>query len=210
MYTLLKNIRIGMVILMIAGFFFTGRDLRGQNHMQISYTYSIPSGHTSDYIDRGSFRGGSFELAHHLGDRFAVGLKLGLQTFYEDLEKDTYTDENLTIYGKQFRYLNSAPALLTVRYHFTDQGSRLIPYVKLGAGACYVQQRTDIGFYTFLNDYQWNLALQPEAGLLIPLGQKIGISAGAAYQHAFGNRSIGDQQYFSIHLGLVLLNLGRR
>lgn len=210
MSTLSKKIRIAMAAFMVTGVLFPGRDAHAQNHMQITYNYSIPSGETRDYIERGSSRGGSFELRHHLSNRISVGIKLGLHAFYEDLEKDTYTDENLTVYGKQFRYLNSAPALVTIQYNFTDQSSRIIPYVKLGAGACYLQQRTDIGFYRFRDASQWNLGLQPEAGLMIPLGQKIGINTGASYSHAFGNRSIGSQQYFGIHLGLVLRNPGKQ
>jgi hypothetical protein len=210
MSTFSKKTMTGMAALVVAGLFLNGANVSAQNHMQLSYNYSIPSGNTKDYIAKGSFRGGSFELRHHLSRRTSVGIKLGLQTFYTDLEKDTYTDGNTTVYGKQFRYLNSAPVLLTIQYNFADQGSRVIPYVQLGAGGCYVQQRTDIGFYSYINDYQWNFGLQPEAGVLIPLGRKVGISAGAGYNYAFGNRSIGDQQYFMLHLGLTLINLGQK
>ena len=199
-----------MAVLMAASLLLTFQPARAQNHIQLSYNYSVAMGDTRDYIDRGSFRGGTFQLGHHLTGRIAVGLKLGLHTFYQDLEKDTYTEGNTTIYGKQFRYLNSSPALLTGQYNLTDRDSRIIPYVKLGLGACYIQQRTDIGFYTFTNDYQWNFGLQPELGVLVPLGQKIGISGGAAYLYSLGNRAIGDQQYLSVHLGLILMNLGQQ
>ena len=210
MRTTSDKIQIGVAAMMTAGFLLMMQPGRAQNHMQLSYNYSISMGDTRDFIDRGSFRGGTFQLGHHLTGRIALGLKLGLHTFYQDLEKDTYTEDNITVYGKQFRYLNSSPALLTGQYNLTDRSNRIIPYVKLGLGACYIQQRTDIGFYTFTNDYQWNFGFQPEAGVLVPLGQKIGISAGAEYLYSLGNRSIGNQQYLSVHLGLILINLGQQ
>ena len=210
MKNLQGDIRMTLIALAMSGFAFTGIETGAQNHIGLAYNYSMLLGDAGDYIEKGSYRGGSFEFAHHLTNRTAVGLKVSLSTFYESLEKDTYTDENVTVYGKQFRYLNSSPVLLNFRYNFTDQGSTVIPYVKLGAGAYYIQKRTDIGFYTFVNDYQWNFGLQPEAGVLVPLGRTIGITASASFNQSFGNRSIGNQQYLAVGLGVTLINLGQR
>jgi len=205
-----KKIPIGLVALLAAGLCFPEMQVHAQIYIHASYDYSIPSDGTRDYIKQGSVRGGSFELGYRFSNRISGGLKAGTHAFYEALEKDTYIEDNLTIYGKQFRYLTSFPAMVLFRFNLTDRESRIIPYLRMGAGACYVQKRTDIGLYTLLADNQWVFGLQPEAGLLIPLGRTIGISTGASYNQTFGNRSIGDQQYFGIHLGLMVRNLGRQ
>lgn len=114
-------IRLTLITAVTAVFIFAAIDAKAQSHIGLSYEYAALLGDAGDYINQGSFRGGSFEFSHHLTGRMAVGLKVGLQTFYESLEKDTYTDENVTVYGKQFRYLNSSPVLLNFRYNFTGQ-----------------------------------------------------------------------------------------
>ncbi|NJO68433.1 MAG: hypothetical protein HC830_03400 [Bacteroidetes bacterium] len=88
----------------------------GQGHVKITYDVSAPLGNTMDFVGETSFRGFSFEAGMNLNDNFALGIKSGLHSFYESLNKDTYTDNNVTIYGKQFRYINSIPILLTASY----------------------------------------------------------------------------------------------
>ncbi len=195
--------------LLIAGGLFTGT-ANAQTHLLLTYDYSVSLAGTRDYIGESSFRGGSFELGYHLTDPVSIGLKVGLHTFYEDLEKDTYQDGNLTVYGKQFRYLNSFPVLGTVQYSPAGRESRVQPYARLGIGGYYFQQRTDLGLYTFLNEYQWNFGLQPELGILISLSGRFSVNAGARYHYIFGNRSVDEQQYLTISAGIMFKDLGRR
>ncbi|MFW5656139.1 MAG: hypothetical protein ACOCXS_00460 [Bacteroidota bacterium] len=63
-----------------------------------------------------------------------MGLKSGLNAFYEPLEKDTYTEDNVTLYGKQFHYINSIPFLVKAQYNFLPFGNAS-PYLTLGVGA---------------------------------------------------------------------------
>ncbi len=210
MKVFLVKIQTGIFILLLTISGFYGQMVSGQNHIQLSYDYSFPTGETADYMGVSSFRGGSFEFGHHLTDRMSVGLKVGLHTFYEELEKDTYTDGNVTIYGKQFRYMNSFPALAIFQYNLMGEESRVIPYGKLGIGAYYFQKRTDLGLYTFTNKYQWSFGLQPEAGVLIPLTENIRINFNSRYNYIFENKEIGTQGYVSISLGIMFYNLGNQ
>ena len=207
MKSILKKIQIAIFAILLASGLFSYKAI-AQNHIQITYDYSIAMGETGDYVPN-SFRGGSFEFGHHLNSRISIGLKVGLHTFYDELKKDTYTDENVTVYGKQFRYMNSFPALATVQYNFMGAESKVLPYGKLGIGAYYFQKRTDIGFYTFTNNYDWSFGLQPEAGVLIPITQNIRINVGARYNYLFQNQELNKQSYVNINLGLMFYNLGR-
>lgn len=207
MRSILKKIQIAILAILLAAGLFNYNAI-AQNHIQITYDYSIATGETADYIPT-SFRGGSFEFGHHLSNRISIGLKVGLHTFYDELDKDTYTDENVTVYGKQFRYMNSFPTLATVQYNFMGKNSRFLPYGKLGIGAYYFQKRTDLGLYTFINNYNWSFGLQPEAGVLVPITQNIRINVGARYNYVFKNQELDNQSYVNINLGLMFYNLGR-
>ncbi|MFW5644863.1 MAG: outer membrane beta-barrel protein [Bacteroidota bacterium] len=207
MKSFLNIIQTGILtILLLAA--LSNYEASAQNHIQLTYDYSIATGETADYIAT-SFRGGSFEFGHHLTDRIAIGLKVGLHTFYDELDKDTYSDDNVTVYGKQFRYMNSFPALATFQYNFMGQESRVLPYGKLGVGAYYFQRRTDLGLYTFTNNYNWSFGLQPEAGVLIPITRNIRVNIGARYNYVFKNQELDNQGYVNINLGLMFYNLGR-
>ncbi|MFW5820737.1 MAG: hypothetical protein ACOCWA_05565 [Bacteroidota bacterium] len=181
-----------------------------QNHIILAYDYSVPLGNTKDYIDANSFRGGSFEFGHHLTERMAIGLKVGLHTFYQELEKDTYTDDNVTIYGKQFRYMNSFPSLATFQYNIVDMKNDLITFVKLGIGGYYFQKRTDLGLYTFTNIYNWSFGFQPEIGVLKPFTRNIGLSINGRYNFLLKNQELDAQNYFTVSIGLVFMNLGQQ
>ena len=130
MRTRTRKFQIIMLALLFPVFGFFSRNSMAQNHIILGYDYSIPLGNTEEYIDANSFRGGSFEFGHHLTERMAIGLKVGLQTFYQELDKDTYTDDNVTIYGKQFRYMNSFPTLATFQYNLVDMENDLITFMR--------------------------------------------------------------------------------
>ena len=201
---------IKYIAISIMFFGLSTQQVRAQNHIQLSYDFSVATGDTRDYIGKSSPRGGSFEFRHHVNKNIALGLKVGLQTFYEALEKDTYTEDNITYYGKQFRYLNSSPVLATFQYNLTGNETGSRSYVKLGAGAYYFEKRTDLGLYTFTNDYQWNFGLQPELGIIFPMNNTFAINVNARYNYILRNQSLDNQQYFSLGVGIMILNLGRR
>lgn len=178
-----------------------------QTHIKGSYDLSFPIGNTRDYISEMSPRGWSFGLGYHITKQLAVGVDIGLHTFVEVLEADTYTDDNITLYGKQFRYINSFPAQVSLQYN-TISDRPVEPYLKLGVGAFFFEQRTDMGIYSWTNDYNWNLGLRPEVGVMFPVFEKVKLSVLARYNYLFENQSVDSQGYFNIGVGMVLVNLG--
>lgn len=189
---------LGMAITL--SFATTGK-LTAQSHFQLTYDVSVPMGNTKDFISKSSFRGFSAELGFNLTPNFALGVKSGVHSFYETFKKDTYTEDNVTIYGKQFRYVNSIPILLVAQYYFMPE-SGVNPYITLGAGAYSFQNRIDLGLYTATNDYVWNFGLQPEVGLLFSITDNIKLNLSARYNQIFENNSIDNQNYLNFNAGL--------
>lgn len=182
--------------------------INAQTHVKGSYDLSFPIGNTQDYISKASARGWSFGLGYHISEQLAVGVDIGLHTLVEVLDADTYTDDNVTIYGKQYRYINSFPAQLSLQYNLVRERG-IEPYIKLGVGAFYFEQRTDMGIYSWTNDYNWNLGLRPEIGIMFPVHQNIKLSVLGRYNQIFDNQSIDAQSYFNFGVGMVLVNLGQ-
>lgn len=178
-----------------------------QTHIKGSYDVSFPMGNTRDYISEISPRGWSFGLGHHITEQLAVGVDIGLHTFVDVLEADTYTEDNITLYGKQFRYINSFPAQVSLHYNLVTE-KIIQPYLKLGVGAFFFEQRTDMGIYSWTNDFNWNLGLRPEVGVMLPVFDKIKLSVLARYNHLFENQSVESQGYFNVGVGMILVNLG--
>ncbi len=47
-------------------------------------------------------------------DNIGVGVSVGWNVFYEELDYDTYTLDNVSLSGKQWRYSNHIPILASV------------------------------------------------------------------------------------------------
>ncbi len=176
---------------------------KGQGYMLITYDASMPLGNTADYIDNISPRGGSFEAGKYISDRIGLSIKAGWHIFYEEFEKDTYTEDNVTIYGKKLRFINSIPILLNIKYDFEDL-DKIAPYAKLGIGGYSFQKRTDLGLNSYVNENIWNLGAQPELGILSPISERIKLNFSVRYNLVLKNASIDHQSYVSICLGFFV------
>lgn len=207
MIPLRQNIKI-IVSLMMTVFVVSAQNSTGQNHMLLSYDLAIPAGNTKEYISTSSARGGTLEVAHHLSDELSLGLKIGLQTFSEIRDKDLYTEDNISIYGKQVRNINSFPVMISAKYKLTTD-RRTIPYAGLALGAYFFEKRTDMGLYNITNDNMWSYGFQPEAGLLIGITDNLRFNMSTKYNQIFKNSSIVSQGYYSFSIGFMLYNLGR-
>lgn len=207
MIPLRQNIKIIISLIMLV-FAVPGQNSTAQNHMLLCYDWALPAGNTKEYISTSSARGGIMEFAHNLSDEISLGLKAGLQTFYEMRDEDLYTEDNISIYGKQERYINSFPVLVSARYKLI-RGRRTIPYAGLALGAYFFEMRTDMGLYNITNDKMWSVGFQPEAGLLIGLTDNLRLNISTKYNHIFKNSSIDSQGYYSLSIGFMLYDLGR-
>lgn len=164
-----------------------------QGMFGISYDIGVPLGNTADFIGKSSFRGFGIEGRGFITDYLSYGGSFNWAVFYEEVGPDLFTSEdNATIYGKQFRYINSYPIMGTMHYYFGEWDETRI-YAGGGIGAQIINQRTDVGLYS-VEDNRWTFALAPEIGVLIPVNYNSSINLAVKYQYGV---KVNDSDSFS-------------
>src|SRR5688572_24767303 len=101
-----------------------------QGNTTFAYSIGFPTGDLNDFI-KTSYRGISADYRHPIKQNISLGLHLGWTTFYEEKDKDTYTADNASLTGKQYRYSNNVPMAATITYS-QSQEELINPYVSLG------------------------------------------------------------------------------
>ena len=133
-----------------------------------------------------------------------LGFTMAWHVFYEDKRNETFTGEDgtLSIHGTQFRYLNAMPLHLTAQYYFNETENPIQPFVSLGAGTTYFNQRTDMGMYSAIRN-NWQFSIQPEVGVSISNGIGNSIFLAAKYINSFKTDSYDGQSYLSFNIGVT-------
>lgn len=171
-------------------------------YLDFAYSIGFGTGDMGDFVNKASFRGISFDYRYAVQPNIAIGFNLAWNAFYEEKGSDTYTVDNASLTGKQFRYSNNVPILATGTYLFSPD-ELLCPYVALGIGTMYARRNTDMNLYT-LEQEGWPFVLQPEAGVRIQAADKVGVLMNVKYLNGF---TAGDfdatQSYITINLGLA-------
>jgi hypothetical protein len=165
-----------------------------------TYSIGVPLGGIDNYISAGSFRGANFEGLKELNSNLAVGWVLGWNVFYEKRTNEVYTNDNLTLTGTQYRYMNLFPMLARGLYEFGGvEGSR--PFIGSGLGVTADIAKTNIGLYSFQKT-GWHFTVAPELGIKIPLGYGT-ITTSLRYTYGVKTSELDQISYFSINLGML-------
>jgi hypothetical protein len=165
-----------------------------------TYSIGIPAGGIDNYISTGSFRGANFEGLKELNAKVAVGWILGWNVFSEKRVNEVYTNDNLTLTGTQYRYMNLFPMLARGLYEFgVQEGTR--PFIGSGLGVTADIAKTNIGLYSFQKT-GWHFTVAPEMGIKIPLGYG-SITASLRYTYGVKTKEIDRISYFSVNLGML-------
>lgn len=182
---------------------FTAGILKAQTQVTLTYPIAFPSGDLKDFTAKTSFRGINLEFHKMVQDNLAVGISTGWNVFYEELDYGTYTLDNVSLSGKQWRYSNHIPLLASTNY-FLKPGDSMNPYVGLGLGVTYSLRNTDMNLYTVEQD-AWNFTLQPAIGVMIEASDVTRVNISARYTHGFqaGSELTGAQSYLSLNFGFT-------
>jgi len=180
--------------------------IHAQSITSVTYSIGLPTGDLKDFIQPASFRGINFDFQKLVQPNIGVGVSVGWNVFYDALEYDTYTIENVTLSGKQWRYSNHVPVLLSTAYYLKP-GENINPFVGLGIGTIYTLRNTDMNLYT-LKQEAWNFALQPSVGVLIMANDVTTFHLSAKYNYGFkaGNELDNAQSYISLNVGFTFGN----
>lgn len=197
----MKNI---FLIAALALMVFAGSAQAQSSYFTTSYSVGIPTGEMGDYISNVSFRGIAFDYRKLVKPNVGIGFSTSWNVFFEEKPHDTFTLDNRSLSGKQFRYANTVPLLFSADYYFSPE-ERFNPYVGLGVGTVYNNRTTDMGVFRFEQD-SWNFAFQPQVGMFYELGTNSGVSLAVKYNYGLDAGEIdGAQSYLSVNLGYVFM-----
>jgi outer membrane protein W len=173
---------------------------QGDGMTSIMYSVGFPIGESADYIDQTSFRGFAITGDYFLDDEWSLGFSTGVQTFYQEMGRQTYDVGTLSLTGEEFRYLNMIPAIMTGKYHF-DRYGIITPSLGLGAGFHWVGQRTEFAGFQF-NDDSFRFGLLGTAGIGLEVSPSTDLLFNTTYHHSFESSDIQTHSFLALQLGL--------
>lgn len=182
---------------------------RGSYTASIEYSMSFNTGRAKDYLSNG-FLGGQFTFKNFVKNNVALGLTLGGNVLAKEDEKWLSELPNGAIYGPQARYLNYAPILANVSYYFNKGRSKVIPYIQANVGTYYIWQRLQLGVAQIDNDH-WHFGFGPEAGVVINLGNTVGLTINGRYNYALSSgtnlrgEEDNDYSWINANIGLAYI-----
>jgi Outer membrane protein beta-barrel domain len=192
----MKKILLSICALMVLGI----TAMHAQTKTSLTYGIGFGMGDLGDFISKPSFRGATLDFRQMTSDKLGIGFSLGWNVFYEEKSYDTYTFENQSLSGKQYRYSNNIPMLASFDYYLTA-GQRINPFVGLGTGVMYTRRNTDMNLYT-VEQEAWNFTLQPQIGIEIDNNISSSFTIIAKYYNGFAAGDLENpQSYFSINVG---------
>ena len=185
-----------LFIVLIAG------EMTAQTNTSLTYSMGFATGDLSDFISKASFRGATIDFRSMTRPDLGVGFSLGWNTFYEAKDYDTYTSGTESLSGRQYRYSNHVPMLISFDYYMKP-GEKVSPFIGLGTGVMYTRRNTDMNLYT-LKQEAWNFSLQPQIG--VQFNNSITSATTIMLKYYYGLKA-GDleeaQSYLSLNVGFV-------
>ena len=168
-----------------------------QSFWAVNWDIGVGTGDTGKFISETSFRGFTIEGRSFIKSNISIGGSFSWQIFKDDSFETTPIEIENTggyegdISGTQYRYINAYPVLVTGHYYFGKE-SKIKPYVGIGLGTIYLEERLDIGFIS-VYDYTWGLGIEPAIGMFIPIGMNdLGANIGIKYTYGTNSGDLLD------------------
>jgi opacity protein-like surface antigen len=170
----------------------------------ISWQYSVgfTTGDLHNYIKPVSWRGFDFDYRKFVKPNVGVGFEVGWNVFYEKKPFDTYTNGKWDYSGKQYRYSNNVPILVSAAYYINPT-EKFTPFIGLGIGTMYSQRDTEMGQYSFELD-AWHFAMRPELGVIFNSQDGVGISLSTKYFYGVKTGDLPAEGFFTLNIGLLI------
>ncbi len=168
----------------------------------LNYTMGFSVGSTSEYISSASFRGMTFEGRGFVSDNVSIGGLFTWTTFYEKLGGASFTQDNATLTGIQYRYINAFPILFQAHYYLQTDPYAPRVYLGAGTGAYKMVRRTNICVWS--HEYnQWQYGISPEVGLLFPIGMDSQFNLSFRYHYVVKAKKTTDYSWFGLSVGFA-------
>ena len=120
---------------------------QNSNFSIVTYNMNYSGPDTRDFVDDYNWSGFTFEFGRFTSKNLAVSLMSGWNILRERTEEVIIMDRG-AVSGTQIRHLGVIPFIVNARYVFIDRDrSEPKPYVGIGFGTYWINQRLEIGIY---------------------------------------------------------------
>lgn len=174
----------------------------------LTYSISIPTGNTSDFISNTSFKGLSIDLRKFISHNASVGFLVGWSTFEEETNETISTSVG-DVSGEQNRLINSFPVMITTDYYF-GEGREFRPFIGIGVGMYYFYHQLEHTLELAddnLESSKWHFGVAPEGGFVYLL-ESIYAFVNVRYNYAFSaeneiTKISTSQSYLTFNIGFA-------
>lgn len=170
----------------------------------LTYSISIPTGNTSDFISETSFKGLSIDLRKFFSYNASIGFLVGWSAFEEETNNTipTYIGD---VTGEQSRLINSFPVMITTHFYL-GEGREFRPFIGIGVGMYYFYHQLE-QVEQNLESSKWHFGIAPEAGFVYLL-ESIYAFVNVRYNYAFSTENeitkiSTSQSYLTFNIGFA-------
>jgi hypothetical protein len=201
--------RIARVVLVAAASVWGAAPLHAQSEKWFGASWQMAqaTANTHDFTPSYSFRGVGLEWRWVHGST-SVGLNAAWNVM-DDERIELASVGGVDITGKQFRYVNAWPIMLSAHlYMGKPEGARA--YLGVNGGTYYIERVVDVGTFE-VKDHNWHGGVAPELGFAVPVRNGMGNTAffvSARYNYAFAAGDAPYQSWLSVHVGFAWRSLG--
>ena len=202
----MKAIKLKSIIIL---FLLLSVNLFAQDFLTgLTYSISIPTGNTSDFISNTSFKGLSIDLRKFFSHNASIGFLVGWSTFEEETNETISTSIG-DVSGAQSRLINSFPVMITTDYYF-GEGREFRPFIGIGVGMYYIYHQLE-QVEQNLESNKWHFGVAPEVGFAYLL-ESVYAFVNVRYNYAFGveneiTKISTAQSYLTFNIGFAFTPL---
>ncbi|MGB5848865.1 MAG: OmpW family outer membrane protein [Ignavibacteriaceae bacterium] len=174
----------------------------------LTYSISVPTGNTSEYISKTSFKGLSIDLRKFFSYNASIGFLVGWSAFEEETNK-TISTIRRDVSAEQSRLINAFPVMITTHYYI-GEGREFRPFIGIGVGMYYFYHQLELADDN-LESNKWHFGAAPEAGFVYLL-ESIYSFANVRYNYAFSaenefTKVSTSQSYLTFNIGFAFTPL---
>ncbi|WP_170970939.1 outer membrane beta-barrel protein [Ilyomonas limi] len=200
------RIIIGAALLLVIGSTAASAQ-SGQLKLDLNYNYSLPLGSfKSDLINQGSGRGFSGSLQYGINNKWAAGLGVGFQDYYQKYPRAVYQlDKTQSVSAVLTNSIQVTPIMAKGTFMPMGGKGAVQPYISVGAGASLVDFKQYLGEFTSNSKTSASFVAQGGVGVNIPFGRlsASGIKIGADYNYVpYKNFGYNNLSSVNFHAGV--------
>lgn len=176
---------------------------------QIRYGMGFPLNGLKENVSNTSYNGWDASLMFPIGQHFSLGLAVEYQDFYQKYPRATYEygDKSSNISAVVSNSIQNIPVLVKGTYKFLSPQAAIQPYIGAGVGLNAVSYRQYLGEFSSVDQNSGKLAVNGEAGILIPVTRNhhFGIDLAAEYNYLpYNELGVNNLNFWGVKAGVYV------